>query len=704
MSHEIRKLYDLLEIAPDCSDKELRDCYRALLRRHHPDVNQNSTDSTYLTQHLIAAYERVTEYRETYAETGQVPLRDEHHRTPFSGISLSFSITLGNPFTVSLSRILELKKELRDAWGEFETRQYDVKAALRFIRGALRGGRPELVEELLQNRTLIASAPFLAEIYNPDDAGRIALVWAQRLRDLDEPELAIPLLQDISGIGRISSLLVGELKRLTRSLHYNIAHRSRSGKPDTCPSKRIDHLLAIIGLGYEVGYIYKQIAEAFHELGDDEQARLNLQRALAVDPELTGAKTIMRALGFLSDDKPRRSASAARKIYLYNRREQIPSIATIIAWFEKEKWAQIIAYADLEKYAPRIIPSAREMLVTVASALGECHDTNVPPLLLSMLSSVYWDLRRAALLALAKVAGDAELDRLKKFTQESSPNDPFAAETVSYAEARLKGWAERIVMGGLLKEAEAQLRTEFSKQNGGIGRMRSRLEQVLENPAEGTDGLAVLSMLTRYCLRMQDWARILKLLAASQVPARVGIQALELDIMVGAALTLAGMHNAALARMHSIDLQLPVELRERAEAVVWDALTSPRFKGASHLSWAVHLVLESAIAATLPNDCLSRLHRLARVMEPIGEKDFALWLRHTLRAEAPGHYYGDSHDRLNYFQPAIADVDLRSEIQQLCEQYKTRIVGRIKEVLGEGRVIPTPLGHLINLAARKRPI
>ncbi|HXJ44488.1 MAG TPA: hypothetical protein VNH18_34695 [Bryobacteraceae bacterium] len=91
-------------------------------------------------------------------------------------------------------------------------------------------------------------------------------------------------------------------------------------------------------------------------------------------------------------------------------------------------------------------------------------------------------------------------------------------------------------------------------------------------------------------------------------------------------------------------------------------------------------------------------------MEPIGEKDFALWLRHTLRAEAPGHYYGDSHDRLNYFQPAIADVAVRSEIQQLCEQFKTRIVVRIKEVLGEGRVIPPPLGYVINPSARKRLI
>ncbi|HXJ44487.1 MAG TPA: J domain-containing protein [Bryobacteraceae bacterium] len=336
MSHEIRKLYQLLEVAPDCSDKELRDSYRALLRRHHPDLNENSTDSTYLTQHLIAAYERLTEYRQTYAATSQAPLRDEHNRTPFAGFSISVSATVGNPFALSLSRILELKRELRDAWREFETRQYDVNAALRFIRGALRGGRPELVEELLRNRTLIASAPFLAEIYNPDDAGRIALVWAQRLRDLNDHDLAIALLQDIAGIEGISSLIAETLKESIYSLHYNVVRSSRSGQPDASPSKRIDHLRAIIDLGYKAGYIYKQIAEAFHDLGDDEQARLNLQRALAIDPELTGAKTIMRALGFLGDDKPRHSASAARKIYLYTRPDQIPSTSTIIAWFENE--------------------------------------------------------------------------------------------------------------------------------------------------------------------------------------------------------------------------------------------------------------------------------------------------------------------------------------------------------------------------------
>lgn len=61
-----------------------------------------------------------------------------------------------------------------------------------------------------------------------------------------------------------------------------------------------------------------------------------------------------------------------------------------------------------------------------------------------------------------------------------------------------------------------------------------------------------------------------------------------------------------------------------------------------------------------------------------------LWLRHTLRAEAPGHWYGDGHDRLNYFDhPRLSD-SFQAELGRLCDAYKPLIMDRLRQILQSG--------------------
>src|SRR5207249_4143526 len=100
-----------------------------------------------------------------------------------------------------------LKEELRDAWREFGDRQYDVKAALRLVRAAFQGGRPDVLDALLGNAKLVDAAPILADMYSPDEAGGIALVWAQRLCDSGQLDLAVQLLEDASTVAGRSSLV-----------------------------------------------------------------------------------------------------------------------------------------------------------------------------------------------------------------------------------------------------------------------------------------------------------------------------------------------------------------------------------------------------------------------------------------------------------------------------------------------------------------
>jgi hypothetical protein len=452
-------------------------------------------------------------------------------------------------------------------------------------------------------------------------------------------------------------------------------------------------LSAIVKLGFELGYIYKLLAEAFYEIGDEDKARSNLQRGFAIDPQLSGAKTIMRALGLLSEE-PRRKSERIK--HLYTRPDQVPSVAAVVGWFENDQWEEIIAHADPGQYSPRILPSARWSLGTIASVLGECNDCRALSILRTLLKSVYWDVRQTALLALAKIGGELELAELRRIRLERGENDKFVVESVAYAEARLSARVKTVNDKDVVQAAEALLRTYSYKKYGELGRMRWRLEQAIENSGDA-QSTAALPLLAASCLQMHDWTRVLKLFGGSSLPARIGgPQPLEVHIDVASALVRGGMQSTALGCLHPIYEQLSRQAQRSAEAVLWDALSTFDFIGPAHYTWALGLVFKSAVSANNPDDLLRGLHRLARIMEPIGETEMGVWLRHTLREEAPGHYYGDSHDRLNYFRPPVCDVDFVKEVKQMCEEYKPQITERLRAVLGGERKIQGSVSGLIS--------
>ncbi len=653
MGQGIQSAYDLFGVAPDCSDGDLRKAYCRLLLQCHPDVNPEHVDiATTKTQEVLAAYERLSAWRIAHADgtsADEQPV-DEARVSSNVGIeiNISFSSHVRDPFRVSLDQIATLKQELREAWQEFTVKPYDVKAALRFVRAAFQAGRPDAADDLLKNAKLIGAFPILVQMYSPNEAARVAMLWAERLCDAHQFALAVQLLDDISGIAGVIGFTRSEVQDRLRSIHYGIAqgHFSDGKKPST--ATRIEHLRAIVKLGFELGYVYKLLAEAFHELGDDDAARSHLQHAMTIDPQLTGAKTIMRALGLLADEPRPKRTRADRSTYLYTRPDQIPSVARIIEWFEQKQWDEIFSHADPKQYLPRILPQTRWTLGTIAAVLGECNDSRAVSILNTMLDSVYWDVRHAAQLAAAKIGGRAELTRLQQIQAKGGQHcyDKFIIQPVAYAEARLTGWTTNTSDDEkLLHSAETLLRTVSYESYGDIGRMRFRLEQALHR-SKDPRASAILPMLAAYCLQMNDWTRVLMLLRSSSAPVkRNDPQNLEMHTEVAAALVQGGVPSAALSCLYPVYGTLSAKGKGKADAVLWDALQTFEFVGATHYIWALRILFESAVSSTTPDDLLGRLHRLARVMEPIGEKEMGIWLRHTLRAEAPGHYYGDSHDR-----------------------------------------------------------
>jgi hypothetical protein len=70
--------YRVLGIEPGASSEELHDAYRRLVKRHHPDRNRGSAESTRRFQEIQAAYEQVGRLRAARPGPAPPPPRPPH--------------------------------------------------------------------------------------------------------------------------------------------------------------------------------------------------------------------------------------------------------------------------------------------------------------------------------------------------------------------------------------------------------------------------------------------------------------------------------------------------------------------------------------------------------------------------------------------------------------------------------------------------
>ena len=52
----IESYYEILRISSSASQKEIKEAYRELIKRYHPDKNSNSSEATLRTQQITQAY------------------------------------------------------------------------------------------------------------------------------------------------------------------------------------------------------------------------------------------------------------------------------------------------------------------------------------------------------------------------------------------------------------------------------------------------------------------------------------------------------------------------------------------------------------------------------------------------------------------------------------------------------------------------
>ncbi|MDA5557531.1 DnaJ domain-containing protein [Shimia sp. MMG029] len=84
MSPEIERAYELLEVTPDVSDKEMRSAWRKLVRRYHPDLAKNDPEEASLRMADInAAFDALAYHRskieaEEEAKDSSAPSKKPH--------------------------------------------------------------------------------------------------------------------------------------------------------------------------------------------------------------------------------------------------------------------------------------------------------------------------------------------------------------------------------------------------------------------------------------------------------------------------------------------------------------------------------------------------------------------------------------------------------------------------------------------------
>jgi len=650
----IDSLYELFGLSQDCTDEELRRAYHRAIRQYHPDLNPDRVEAaTAKTQQLTAAYAKLMECRKRGIETLDSNTEKEQQAAT-KIISTSFSFASG----VDLDDIARRKSSFRQSWEAFRQDPTDVLKALKLIHAAFNAERQDAIQDLLRNPILIDAASLLLFSIDSRAASQTLIRWANFLYENRLVEEGIQILEDTVSAGKATSEVVEKL----RSMHYGFAQGYTSKtkkKPD--PTTCIKHLNRILELGFEYGYIYKFLAEAYHELGDDTQARAYLKRAYEIDPQLFGAVRISRALGFLPEKRAKSSKAERRAKYKYTRLEHIPSANQIRKWAASGNWRDVLEFANLSNYSPRILPKSRDTLRQIAISLGDCSDPSAREALTRLLDSVYWDLREAAILSLAKIGDVETLHLLQTFSTRNSKEEFARREAIRYLEARITNQLS-IVTGVPAPELIEQAMQAFATDN--YGQARFLLENIAATMEEDHPSyFDVMILLSRTCAKMGDSSR-------------------------------------AIHVIKSVLDKLPEESRYQVSkelaSWLWNHLVFEAYDPANDEDYllAIEIHLDQVLTSNDPDEVLYNLRYLTRWMEILGEGEMAQWIRSLIRIEAPGTWYVDSHDREQYVRKVELSEHLRAQLSTFNHRIKSLLPNKLSQVLQSPAALPEA-SHLL---------
>lgn len=638
-------LYNLFEVPPTCTDDELRQAYHRALLEHHPDRNPHQVESaTAKTQQLTLAYAELKNCRATQSAIPHEMDSGHSIKTTVDGIEFTIPFSFGGG--VNLEDVGKRKTAFRDEWENFRRNPSDPLCALRLVHAAFRAEQQESVKNLLLNPILIDLASLLLSLAKKDDACEILVRWAEVLHENQRAKEAIQILEDGFATDQASPSIAEELRRL----HYVWAQYvdPTTGMKAT-PNVRIEHLGRILELGFKHDYIYKMLAEAYHDLGDDEQARAYLTHAYELNPELSGAVRISRALGFTQRPQSPLSKGKSQNKYKYSRPEQIPPLAQIHEWAQNENWDTIIEFANPNDYSPRVLSKARETLRQIASSLGKCGESkSIEPLTNLLNFSYYWDVSEAAMTSLSKIGDERTLDLLENFRAGNSRGQVHLDACISYLRARVNNRLSATTEVSP-QQVLAQAKRAFVTEDYGQARLLLENLLVKTEPSHAPDFHATI-LLARSCAKMNDT-------------------------------------RTAIELIKPIFTKLPEKARhEISEDIVswlWDYLVFQEYTPINDEDYrlALEIHLELTLTAETPDAVLTNLRKLTRWLELLGARDTVKWIRQLIRTEAPGTRYVDRNDREQYVRNFDMSQHMRSYIAALDKRIKADATAKLKQIL-----------------------
>jgi tetratricopeptide (TPR) repeat protein len=495
--------------------------------------------------------------------------------------------------------------------------------------------------------------------------------WADFLWNTRRGKEAVQILEDAvasgyvqitkDGVDRSLPPIIDELQ----SFHYRWAQYAdpTTGVKAT-PEVRIEHLNRIIALGFRFGYIYKFLAEAHHDLGDDKQARAYLTQAWEIDPCLLGAVRIARALGLSAPPKSDEPALISLVSPKWTRLQQVPTESQIRQWVKDGRWDTIIQFSNPAEYSRALPPKARNALGLIAISLGECGNYEGAAEALSiMLSSFYWDIRDAAVTSLAKIGDEdtlAFLEDLSAGVNWSSFSKERLKTSIAYLRARVSGKPNQGVKpesSGVLAHA---LRAHDRRQ---YGLARFLLEGLMTEIKDGHPSyLEATVALAHSCSEMNDTEAAIEIIKPAFTKLKnVGNRAIMTDIR-------DWLWNNVVFE----------EYAEERDDVY---------------KWGLELDLSLTLTAATPDDVLRPFRNLTRWLEMLGAGPTAQVVRELIRTEALGTLYVDKHDRANYLRKVTLSEDMRNFLEEFDTRIKLKAVVKVKEVMGSERSIEHARSH-----------
>jgi len=361
-----------------------------------------------------------------------------------------------------------------------------------------------------------------------------------------------------------------------------------------------------------------------------------------------GAVRISRALGFLPAKKTAPQRKKKRAKYKYTQPEHIPSPSQIQEWTASGNWNELLAFADLTKYSPRILTKSRSSLCQIMSSLSGCSDTQAQKALASLVYSVKdwnWVEREAIILSLSKTGDQHTLQLLQNLPPDSGRSEDRRKNAISYLQARIASQSLNET-GKTTKELIKSAKQAFDKSDYGQARF------LLENVVTTIDPpyFDVIILLSRACAEMGDVSEAIHLIKP-------------------------------------VFAKLPVESQRQVSNELadwlWAYLALEDYDPANDEDYllALDIHLDHALTSNDPDEVLGNLRYLTKWMEVLGEGDIAQWISSVIQTEAPGTWYADSLRGGIYIRQVDLSGNLKTQLDMIHNRIKTEIPNKLSHVL-----------------------